>query len=271
MYSTGARKGTRKGGILALCAGGLLATGLMLCSLLGIARAQSNTAHSFLLTLRPTEGALLEFLGSKEQESAGSWHIDLDKSNGLDHVDVVNVGMQPSRTASGGADAVARLKTMFQAPQVWAWGIRARSEGSADVLLRRNASASDGSPVEMKVIHVNVVNGGRDALFQLPLQPGERASIEIWTNPSTGAQWRVDAAASSGLAPIKIEPGRTYDPSDPTDWLLRGRLGASMLQEWRIVATDAGTAHIALDYGPGWEKQTFYRRLLIDVITPPLN
>jgi len=271
MRSIGAKTRTRESGSLALCAGGLLAAWLMFCPLAGAAPAQPDDAKSFLLTLRPTEGILLELTGSKDRAGDSSWHVDREQSSGLDHVDVVNVGIQPTRIAGGGTDAMARLKGLFEAPKVWGWGIRARSAGHADILLTRNASASESSSIETKVVHVDVVDEGRDAPFGLPLQQGERTLLEIWTNPSTGAQWRIDTAISTGLAFVKIKPGRTYDPSDPTDWLLRDRIGAPMLQEWQIEAAAAGTAHVALDYGPPWEKRTLYRQLRIDITVQALD
>jgi predicted secreted protein len=95
--------------------------------------------------------------------------------------------------------------------------------------------------------------------------------FEIWTNPSTGAEWRVGGDASSGPAAVVVSPGRTYDPTDPTDWLLRHRIGAPVLQEWLIEAFETGAAHVVLDYGPPWEKETVYRQLLIDVVVRPFE
>jgi len=178
---------------------------------------------------------------------------------------VVDVGVRPRRVAPGGTDAAARLKGLFETPKLWGWGIRARSAGHADIVLRREPSSAEGPSAGSIAIQVDVVAEGRDALFRLPFKQGECATLEIWTNPSTGAQWRVDPDASTGLDSVTIEPGRTYDPSDPTDWRLRDRIGAPMLQEWQIEAAEPGTADITLDYGPPWEKQTVYRQLQIDV------
>ncbi len=230
----------------------------------GRADAAERQDRSFLLALQPTEGVLLALSGSKDRKTDRGWQLDRERTSGLDHVDVVDVGVRPGRVAPGGTDAVERLKGLFETPKLWGWGIRARSAGHAEIVLRHEPSAAGGAAGSI-VIQVEVVDEGQNALFRLPFRPGERATLEIWTNPSTGAQWRVDPDASTGLGSVAIEPGRTYDPSDPTDWRLRDRVGAPMLQEWRIEAAEAGTASITLDYGPPWEKQTLYRQLRIDV------
>jgi predicted secreted protein len=232
------------------------------------ASAAEPESSTFLLTLRPTEGVLLEFVGPSDRKAAHDWTIDPAESNGLDHVDVVDVGTRPSRIDVSNIAPKERLKSLFETPKVWAWGIRARTAGHARIVLMSDTQ-SDSTTVPKKQIDVQVVDEGRDAQFRLPFNLGERALLEIWTNPSTGAQWRIDVTASTGLASIKVEPGRTYDPSDPTDWRQRNKVGAPLLQLWQIDAVAAGAAHVVLDYGPPWEKKTLYRQVHIDATVQP--
>jgi predicted secreted protein len=232
--------------------------------LTGGADAVDQNQHDFLFTLEPTEGVLLTLMGSKDGEADRGWRLDRGKSKGLDHVDVVDVGVRPARVPPASSDPTGRVKGLFEAPKLWGWGIRARSAGQATVLLRREPPTAAEAPAGAITIEVDVVAESRDARFRLPFREGERAVLELWTNPSTGAQWRIDPEASTGLSSVAVEAGGLYDPSDPTDWRLRDRVGAPMLQEWEIEAVVPGTAHVVLKYGPPWEAKTVYRQLTID-------
>jgi len=105
----------------------------------------------------------------------------------------------------------------------------------------------------------------QEAAFSLPLAPGERVTLELWRNPSTGFSWRINEAESTGLDFVVVEAGRSYDPRDPTDWRMRGRVGAPVLQEWRLAPNAPGKARITLDYGRSWDDTAPSRRLVIDV------
>ncbi len=228
----------------------------------GAARSASaeEATSPFMLTLQPIEGALLELLSPAGKES--KWRLDHEASSGLDHVDVVDVGEQPKRVPAPAPDASPkeRVNDLFRAPKVWRWGIRARSLGHASIVLAPEPAAEG----DRKLIEVDVVGEAQDAAVRLPLQEGEHVLLEILANPSTGAQWRINASESTGLAFIKVQPGRTYDPSDPTDWRGRKIVGAPQLQEWQIEPIAPGMAHVALSYGQPWEEQKVFRRLSID-------
>ena len=230
----------------------------------GGADAADQKQHDLLLTLEPTEGVLLTLMGSKDGEGDHGWHLDRGESDGLEQVDVVDVGVRPARVPPTSSSQAGRVMGLFEAPKLWGWGIRARSAGQAKVLLRHEPSTPADALARDITIEVDVIAGSRDARFRLPFREGERALLELWTNPSTGAQWRIDPDASTGLTSVSVEAGELYDPSDPTDWRLRDRVGARMLQEWTIEAVAAGTAHIVLKYGPPWNASSVYRQVTID-------
>ena len=247
--------------------GGLCVIAAALAGAAPATRASAEEmASPFMLTLQPIEGALLELLSPAGKES--KWRLDREASRGLDHVDVVDVGEQPKRVAAPAPDASPkeRITGLFGAPKVWGWGIRARSIGHASIVLAPEPAAEGNR----KLIEVDVVGETQDAVLNLPLQEGERVLLEILTNASTGAQWRINASESTGLANVKVQPGRTYDPRDPTDWRGRKIVGAPQLQEWEIEPIAPGIAHVALSYGQPWEEQKVFRRLSINAaITPP--
>jgi len=233
------------------------------CGVLAIRVRAEDAPARFLLNLQPTEGAVISLLGSANPKTDRGWQLDPMASSGLDHVDVVDVGEQPKRLAppAPGAGPKERATALFQGPRLWAVGIRATSPGHARVVLRMN---DGGTEQREKLIEVDVVKETTKALVELPLGLGENVLLEIWSNPSTGAKWRINAAESSGLDHVKVAAGRSYDPSDPTDWRRRNLVGAPDLQEWRVEPLSPGTAHVTLDYGPPWEKETLYRQLSID-------
>jgi hypothetical protein len=71
-------------------------------------RASEVESQSFLLTLQPTEGVLLDLVGLRERRADRGWHLDRERSTGLDHVDVVDVGLQPARPPSGRFESAHR-------------------------------------------------------------------------------------------------------------------------------------------------------------------
>lgn len=216
---------------------------------------------SFSLTLLPTEGALIELLGAKDRKADRGWHIDRDASGGLDHVDVVEVGEQPKRTApsSSEADLKKTIDALFKEPRLWGIGVRAKRVGRAHIVLKGSDPA-----LGAKVIEVDVVKEAKTALMQLSMTEGENVLLEVRANPSTGAQWRVNTAGSNGLDHMTVETGRIYDPGDQTDWRRRKVVGAPQLQEWQFRSVSPGNAHVVLDYGPPWQKETLYRQLTLD-------
>lgn len=228
----------------------------------GGARAADESRREFHFAFEPTEGVLLTLTGSTDREADRGWHLDREASSGLDHVDAVDVGVRPAR-APAVAKPAQRVMGLFEGPRLWGWGVRARDEGQATIVLRQEPATPADAPAEI-AIEVDVVAASRDGRLRLPFREGEQAVLELWTNPSTGAEWRIDPEASTGLTSVAAEAGRQYDPSDPTDWRLRDRVGAPMLQEWKIEAVAAGTAHIVLKYGRPWEAGSVYRQLTID-------
>ncbi|MCC0014912.1 MAG: protease inhibitor I42 family protein [Rhodobiaceae bacterium] len=229
------------------------------------ALADDVAASEFHLSLRPTEGALLAIHGRGGRKADMGWLLDGSASEALEHVDLVDIGQQPGSAQPTRDDAAAghAIRSLFSAPKVWGWGVRAISFGEARATLA--AKAAEARSEARIVLHVRVEETDTASL-RLPLVVGERVTLELWSNPSTGAQWQINAAQSDNLDGVQVTAGRSFDPDDPLDWRRRGLVGKPVLQEWRIAAAAAGRTRLTLDYGQPWETGTPpWRRLVIDI------
>lgn len=99
-------------------------------------------------------------------------------------------------------------------------------------------------------------SGAQAADRTLRLAPGERASIALKENPSTGYSWRIDKGASSNLAIVRIEDGGfTRDGGDRKPPLV----GAPGVHRWTVEALSKGRARIEFVYERPWERKPVER------------
>lgn len=242
-----------------------VAVGLLFVSaMIAIPGAEAAGAKTYTLALEPTEGALLELHGPSDgADRDRGWTLDRGASSGLDHSEITDLGQRPvsGMRPGGGASDKGALSNMFDTPRLWGWGVRARQPGEIQAVLVPAATEANGRIN----LGMTVAEDVQEVAFALPLEPGERVTLELWSSPSTGANWRINRTESAGLEIVTVEAGRSYDPRDPTDWGMRGRVGAAVLQEWRLAPNAPGKARITLDYGRSWDEIAPSRRLVIDV------
>lgn len=83
------------------------------------------------------------------------------------------------------------------------------------------------------------------------LHVGETWTFELEGNPSTGYQWRVNKAASSGLGLIRLDSvGYTADRKTKPE-----RVGVSAPFKFRVTGLKPGRARLVLDYSRPWERK----------------
>ena len=90
-----------------------------------------------------------------------------------------------------------------------------------------------------------------EARAQRVLSVGESWAFELEGNPSTGYQWRVNKAASTGLGLIRLE-SLGYTNSRKTK---PGRVAAPASFKFRITGLRPGRTRLVLDYLRPWEQK----------------
>jgi inhibitor of cysteine peptidase len=90
---------------------------------------------------------------------------------------------------------------------------------------------------------------GADAADQtLKLRVGQRATIELEENPSTGYRWTIDAKAGVNASILRIEDRGFSQAANG-----QRPLGAPGIHRWSIAATSAGSASVTFVYQRSWE------------------
>ena len=90
---------------------------------------------------------------------------------------------------------------------------------------------------------------------------GERFSIRLDANPTTGYRWRLATAPDPHVATLV---GSTYEANDG------GRTGAGGEETWTFVARGPGRTHIVFEYLRPWETaEPAIRRHAVHVTVRP--
>ena len=108
-------------------------------------------------------------------------------------------------------------------------------------------------------------HGALAAEQKLKLHPGERATIELQENPSTGYKWQIDRAGSSNPTIIRIDDGGFAENGRANG---RRLLGAPGSHRWSIEALSTGDARISFMYLRSWERTPIRRHEVIVQIVP---
>jgi predicted secreted protein len=79
---------------------------------------------------------------------------------------------------------------------------------------------------------------------------GTPFEIALMANPSTGYQWQVQEASSTGLQLVTIEDLGTASSASTAD---RPIVGAPTMHTWRITPRQPGSVRLVLNYSRPWE------------------
>ena len=96
------------------------------------------------------------------------------------------------------------------------------------------------------------------------LRVGESWAFELEGNPSTGYQWRVNKAASTGLGLIRLE-SLGYANSRKTK---PGKVGAPAPFKFRITGLKPGSTRLVFDYSRAWEQRPPNTQRTIELRSP---
>lgn len=105
--------------------------------------------------------------------------------------------------------------------------------------------------VALILMTLAIVYAPIEARAQRVLRVGESWAFELEGNPSTGYQWRLNKAASTGLALIRLE-SLGYTNSRKTK---PGRVGAPAPFKFRITGLKPGRTRVVIDYLRPWEQK----------------
>ncbi|WP_036255251.1 protease inhibitor I42 family protein [Methylocapsa acidiphila] len=94
----------------------------------------------------------------------------------------------------------------------------------------------------------------------LRLAVGERGSIALAENRTTGYSWRIDPSASANLNLLRMEDGGYAPPGADPD---RPLVGAPGLHRWSVMALSGGRARIAFVYQRPWEPEPAKRENVV--------
>jgi predicted secreted protein len=83
----------------------------------------------------------------------------------------------------------------------------------------------------------------------IKLSQGQRTTVQLDENPTTGYRWQIDRTKSDNLSIVRIDDLGFSAPEGST------RVGASGVHRWNIEGASAGKARIVFEYLRPWEKE----------------
>jgi predicted secreted protein len=92
---------------------------------------------------------------------------------------------------------------------------------------------------------------------------GQKTTVQLEENPTTGYRWQIDRTKSENLPIVRIDDlGFTAREGG-------ARVGASGIHRWSIEALSAGKARIVFEYLRPWEKAAVRRHEISVEVTAP--
>jgi len=122
------------------------------------------------------------------------------------------------------------------------------------------------------VIALSLLAGSAEAQerseTQRKAEVGAPFEIALVANPSTGYQWQVQTASSSGLQLIAIDDLGTSSPPSKGG---RPLIGAPVIHTWLVTPRQAGSVRLVLTYSRPWEHAPPLKThiFLIDIAAGP--
>jgi predicted secreted protein len=115
----------------------------------------------------------------------------------------------------------------------------------------RSAIASIALPLLVVLLEPRAIQAAEQSM---KLALGERATVQLDENPTTGYRWQIDRTKSDNLAIVRIDDLGFFAREEGS-----ARVGASGTHRWSIEGVSAGQARIVFEYLRPWEKAAVRR------------